>query len=99
MKFWLSKSSEVPLREQLATQVIFGIVSVDPNCLILRDARERSWQKGLRSSTFVITDALTATSLPDGCDTRVFHIIADSSIEELRLYVERFLGERTPAKD
>jgi hypothetical protein len=31
LKIWLSKSSEVPLREQLATQVILGIVSGDLN--------------------------------------------------------------------
>ncbi len=29
MKFWLSKSSEVPLREQLVSQVILGIASRD----------------------------------------------------------------------
>ncbi len=29
MKFWLSKNSAVPLREQLATQIMFGIVSND----------------------------------------------------------------------
>src|SRR2546423_10299250 len=29
MRIWLSKNSEVPLREQLATQIILGIVSDD----------------------------------------------------------------------
>lgn len=29
MKFWLSKNSAVPLREQLATQIMLGIVSCD----------------------------------------------------------------------
>src|ERR1041384_1863824 len=29
MRIWLSKNSEVPLREQLATQIILGIVSGD----------------------------------------------------------------------
>src|SRR5438132_7677906 len=29
MRIWLSKSSEVPLREQLTTQIILGIVSND----------------------------------------------------------------------
>lgn len=81
------------------TRTILVAAGVDPNCLIFRDARERSWKTGLRSSTFVITDALTAQSLPDGCDTRVFRIIADSSIEELCLYVERFLAETPSATD
>ena len=29
MRLWLSKNSEVPLREQLATQIILGIISED----------------------------------------------------------------------
>ena len=29
MRLWLSKSSEVPLREQLVTQIILGVVSND----------------------------------------------------------------------
>ena len=29
MKLWLSKNSEVPLREQLVTQIVLGIVSND----------------------------------------------------------------------
>jgi DNA-binding transcriptional regulator YhcF (GntR family) len=64
---------------------------LDPSSLSLRDAREPDWHKGLRASTFVITDALTAGQLPRGCQPRVYRIIADSSITELRRYVERFL--------
>src|SRR5436305_13908193 len=29
MRIWLSKNSEVPVREQLATQIMLGIVSFD----------------------------------------------------------------------
>ena len=29
MRIWLSKNSEVPMREQLVTQIVFGIVSND----------------------------------------------------------------------
>jgi DNA-binding transcriptional regulator YhcF (GntR family) len=57
---------------------------IDPAALSFRDAREDGWQRGLRSSAFVITDALTATQLPEGCDVRVFRLIADSSLDELR---------------
>jgi hypothetical protein len=64
---------------------------LDPAALSFRDAREPDWQKGLRASTFVITDALTANQLPHGCQPRIYRVIADSSITELRSYVERFL--------
>jgi DNA-binding transcriptional regulator YhcF (GntR family) len=62
---------------------------IDPAALSFRDAREDGWQRGLRSSAFVITDALTATQLPEGCDRRVFRLIADSSLDELCNLVEQ----------
>lgn len=76
------------------SRTILVSAGVDSGSLSFHDARERGWRKGLSSSTFVITDALTAQSLPVGLRSRIFHMIADSSIEELRLYVERFLAEQ-----
>jgi len=64
---------------------------IDPTTMSLRDARASDWQKGLRTCAFVITDALTATQIPAGCDVRVFRLIADSSLDELRNYVGQFL--------
>jgi GntR family transcriptional regulator len=64
---------------------------IDPTALSFRDARERGWHRGLRSSAFVITDALTATQLPKDCDVRVFRLIADSSLEELNQLVRHAL--------
>jgi DNA-binding transcriptional regulator YhcF (GntR family) len=62
---------------------------IDPTALSFRDARARGWQRGLRSSAFIITDALTATQLQGVCDDiRVFRLIADSSLSELRSLVE-----------
>jgi DNA-binding transcriptional regulator YhcF (GntR family) len=65
-------------------RTILVAAALDPDAMSFRDARERGWQKGLTSSAMVITDALTATRLPAGCRTRVFRIIADSSLDELR---------------
>jgi DNA-binding transcriptional regulator YhcF (GntR family) len=67
---------------------------IDPEILDFRDARESGWQRGLNASAFIITDALTATRLPDGYDVRVFRVIADSSLDELRSFVEQFLVRR-----
>ena len=65
-------------------RTILVAAALDPDAMSFRDARERGWQKGLTSSSMVITDALTASRLPPGCRTRVFRIIADSSLDELR---------------
>jgi DNA-binding transcriptional regulator YhcF (GntR family) len=63
-----------------------------PDTLSFRDARERGWGKGLLSAQLVITDSLTARKLPPGCEVRVFRVVSDSSIAELRSYVQQFLS-------
>lgn len=70
---------------------VLGAVRIAPEALNFRDAREPCWQAGLRTSSFVITDAATARKMPRDVRTRVFRIIADASLDELRGYVERFL--------
>ncbi|HEV7844205.1 MAG TPA: GntR family transcriptional regulator, partial [Pyrinomonadaceae bacterium] len=67
---------------------------IDPATLSSRDARERGWKRGLRSTAFVITDALTATQIMDDCDVRVFRLISDASLEELRELVKQESGVR-----
>ncbi len=63
---------------------------LDADALSFRDARERNWEKGLRSAAFVITDSLMAPRIPAGCEVKVFRVLAESSLQELRAYAERF---------
>jgi GntR family transcriptional regulator len=65
-------------------RTILIAAGVDPDAISLCDRSAPGWRKGLRSCALVITDALTARELPAGCRARVFRIIADSSIDELR---------------
>jgi DNA-binding transcriptional regulator YhcF (GntR family) len=64
---------------------------LDADALSFRDARERGWEKGLRSATFVITDSLMAPRIPTGCEIKVFRVLAKSSLEDIRDYAQRFL--------
>jgi len=63
---------------------------LDGDALSFRDARERNWEKGLRSAVFVITDSLMAPRIPAGCEVKVFRVLAESSLKELRDYAERY---------
>ena len=65
---------------------------LDPAALIFRDARDDDWRRGISSSAMIITDTLTARELPpDAPAPRVFRVVADSSLTELRAFVEDFL--------
>jgi hypothetical protein len=59
--------------------------------MTFRNAAEKGWERGLRASSIVIADTATAERVPPGIRVRVFRIIADSSLAELRYYVEKFL--------
>jgi len=74
-----------------SSRTVLVAAGLHPDTLSFRDARERGWRKGLRSATLVIADSLTASKLPAVSDVRVFRVISDSSIAELRSYVEQFL--------
>lgn len=74
------------------SRTVLVATGVDPETICFRDPARRDWQKGLPSSWLVITDALTATKVPANCNHRVFRIIADSSLDELRRY-KHFLAK------
>ena len=66
---------------------------MDHDALSFRDARKRGWDKGLRHSTFVITDSLMAQKIPGGCDLKVFRVISHASIDELVDYGKNHFPE------
>jgi len=63
---------------------------LDADALSFRDARERNWEKGLRSAAFVITDSLMAPRIPAGCEVKLFRVLAESSLREIQAYAEKF---------
>jgi GntR family transcriptional regulator len=97
------KGESVPPRDALVSvvsrwpeflgwaRVFLVAAGVEPDALDLRDAREEGWERGLRSSAYVIADALTARQLAPDLSARVYRVVADSSLEELRAFVGRFL--------
>jgi DNA-binding transcriptional regulator YhcF (GntR family) len=66
--------------------IAFGL---DPDSLQEVNASEAGWAERLKLSTFVITDVVTAKGLPAGSPARIFRVIADSSLTE----VKEFLGD------
>jgi GntR family transcriptional regulator len=56
--------------------------------LVLRDAREPDWQRGLKATAAVVCDLLTASELPAGARAIPFSLLSESSIRELRRFEE-----------
>jgi GntR family transcriptional regulator len=59
-----------------------------PDALILQDASQPNWQRGLKQTAAVICDSLTATELPAGCRAIPFSLLSESALAELRRYQE-----------
>jgi len=59
-------------------------VGLHPDSLQEVDPGEAEWQQRLKLSHVVITDVVTAPLLPSSCPARVFRVIADSSLRQLK---------------
>jgi DNA-binding transcriptional regulator YhcF (GntR family) len=63
-------------------------VGFSPDALIMRDAAQPDWQRGLKQTAAVVCDSLTAAELPTGCRAIPFSLLSEPSIAELRRYAE-----------
>ena len=69
-------------------RTILHAAGFHPDALVFRDARKANWQRGLQQTAAVVCDSVTATLLPAGCRAIPFPLLSESSIVELRRYVE-----------
>lgn len=77
-------------------RTILHAAGFDPDALVFRDARKANWQRGLQQTAAVVCDTVTATLLPAGCRAIPFPLLSESSIAELRRYVEFIQNPLTP---
>lgn len=68
-------------------RTILAAAGLDPDALAFRDARETGWRRGLNACKFVITDVVTARRLSKQCTARVFRVVSDASIADLRQFL------------
>lgn len=54
-----------------------------PGSLLVRDATQPGWKRGLTETTGVVCDAVTALELPSGCNAIVFRLFNAASIARL----------------
>src|SRR5882724_10014213 len=68
-------------------ETILVAAGIDANAVSIRDARKAGWKRGLSQSSLIITDLLTSSRLPKDIPTRIFRLISDESLDELRSLV------------
>ena len=69
-------------------RTILQAAGFHPDSLMFRDARKSNWPRGLNETIAVVCDSVIADELPAGCRAIPFPLLSDSSIAELRRYVE-----------
>ena len=64
---------------------------IAPECLLVRDASQPDWQRGLDATSGVVCDAVTQTELPEAVFALVFRLFDEASISDLRSFWMTFL--------
>lgn len=65
-------------------KTILVAAQIDADSLILRSTKNADWRKGLESAAMIICDTLTAKEFSGDRRLRVFRVIADESLAELK---------------
>lgn len=67
-------------------RAILTAAGFHPDCLVLRNANESDWRRGLKETAAVVCDILTAAELPADCRAIPFSLLSQPSIAELKRY-------------
>lgn len=61
---------------------------IEPDTLLIRSTENFEWRKGLSAATMIICDYLTAKNFPKDARVRLFRIISDESLSDLKRLCE-----------
>jgi hypothetical protein len=78
----VSRSAEI----RLWSRAMLISVGLDPDSVSEIDASSDGWRDRLARNAFVVADVIAARELPAGSQPRVFRVIADSSLAELKQF-------------
>lgn len=70
----------------LLSKTMLVAAQIDAENLIVRNTNDGDWRNGLNSAAMIICDSLTAKKLDNFHTLRIFHLIADESIERLKQF-------------
>jgi DNA-binding transcriptional regulator YhcF (GntR family) len=76
----LSRSEEI----RQGARAMLIAAGMPPDSIFEVDAARADWRESIQAVTLVVTDARMAPEVPAGIARRVFHVVADFSVDELR---------------
>jgi DNA-binding transcriptional regulator YhcF (GntR family) len=76
---------------QRIAQTMLIAAGMAPECLLVRDASQPDWERGLDATSAVVCDSSIENELPDACHAIVFRLFDESSLKELRTREESLL--------
>jgi DNA-binding transcriptional regulator YhcF (GntR family) len=68
----------------LLAKTVLTAADVQSDSIILRSTKDANWKKGLQNASMIICDALTAKKLARDRRTRIFHLISDESLNDIK---------------
>jgi DNA-binding transcriptional regulator YhcF (GntR family) len=77
---------------QRIAQTMLVAAGLAPETLLIRDATQPGWKRGLDAASAVVCDAALAPELPKDCFPIVFRLISERSIEQLRRMEAALIG-------
>src|SRR5271170_979881 len=80
----VSRSAEI----RLWARAMLIAVGLDSDSLSEIDTAGDGWRDRLAREAVVVADVIAARELPPGCQARVFRVIADSSLAELKQFCD-----------
>lgn len=69
---------------QTVARIMLLAVGLSPESLLVRDATQPGWKRGLNATTAVICDAVTATEVPRECHAIPFRLLSEATLARLR---------------
>lgn len=69
---------------QRIAQTMLVAAGLAPECLLVRDATQPGWKRGLDTTSAVVCDAATEPELPAGSHAIVFRLLGEAAIKYLR---------------
>lgn len=71
------------------SKTVLVAANIESDSIILRSTADENWKKGLTNVSMIICDALTAKEFENDERLKVFQLIADSSLKELKILFQQ----------